>query len=96
MNKGLDKGRGSGIRKEVTGSSPTAQWVTDSVRSLLWLRSLLWYKFDLPQNFLPQVTGAAKKRSTEKGNRDPTEAKFSPLLMSFEGKTCRTSAMKMK
>lgn len=37
-----------------------------------------------------------RKEVTEKGNRNLTEAKSLPLLMSFEDKTYRTSRTKVK
>ena len=42
---GTFQGRGT-IKKQTRVSSLLAQWVKDPVLSLLWLRSLLWYRFD--------------------------------------------------
>ena len=43
-------------------SSLLAQWVKNSVLSLLWLGSLLWHRFDSwPRNFC-MATGVAKKK----------------------------------
>ena len=51
-----------------------AQQVKDPVLSLLWLRSLLWHRFDpWPQNFcIPQVKQKKKKKIKKQKTKKPT------------------------
>ena len=62
----------------LSGSSPLAQWVKDLVLSLLWLRSLLWRRFDpWLRNF--HIPPGQPKNRKEKEEEGEEEKKMSPM-----------------